>query len=198
MSDASLDHLISRLRNAEKIARKRLECGCAEDMANLDNYLDRPLRAAEKDASAILCEAARESRSEVADDADREGFRRIGIRCARLACANLDMRARARFRIYTASFVAIEADIANALVTDRTSRRLFPRMFVIPHLAVGGNRLPEGPRSPSRVCVWSQQLRIDIRIELAAQMRDALSVVLGHGFERLAAVNARINLAFHT
>ncbi|HTU69978.1 MAG TPA: hypothetical protein VMF11_06620 [Candidatus Baltobacteraceae bacterium] len=184
MSDSvRFEALFAALRSVEAEARVRLVAGCADDAARMERFLARPLGAARREAHVA--------------NLGRETFERIAMRCARTACSNVQLRARARFKIYTSELAESETRIADAIRATHlvAAKRLLPRMFTIGRFDVAGMRIPEPPAHRSEVDDWIEELRGAVRDEIGAGLQAALDRVLAHGLDRLGIVKTRIGLA---
>lgn len=196
---ARLETLFAELRSAERTARARLTAGCAEDGAAIDRFLERPIRTAEREAVDALAAIGCALEAELAKNLRRETFDRIGLTCAEAVLANVALRARARFRIYTSEIAEAELQIENAIAAfrRRSARRYIPPMFPIQRLHLDSLRLPEPPEHASEVGEWVDGLRASIRDEIRCCVDAALRRVLASGNERMGVVKTRIDLAEH-
>ncbi len=178
--------LFAALRSAERRARTRLIAGCADDAAKIDRFFERPLAAARRDARDALAANLR-----------CDAFERISTTCAQKVRANAGLRARARFRMYTNELAQAEAPIADAIAaTGRVAaKRLLPRMFSVGRIEIGEPRTPHPPERQSDIDGWIKELRACICDEISAGAKVARERVLSHGFDRLAIVKARVELA---
>jgi hypothetical protein len=163
-----------------------LIAGCADDVAKIDRFFERPLAVARRDAHDAI-----------AANLLRESLERIGATCADKVRANVGLRARARFRTYTNELAEAEAPILDAIAANRlvTAKRLLPRMFTVGRIAIDGLRAPDPPELLSEIDDWVEELYACIRNEVSASVNAALDRVLAHGFDRLAIVKMRIELA---
>ncbi|HUA07970.1 MAG TPA: hypothetical protein VMA98_01775 [Candidatus Acidoferrales bacterium] len=112
----------------------------------------------------------------------------------------MDLRARARFRMYTQELLDAEIAIAEAIAAMRVVRakRLLPRMFPIHRVALGDLRYPEPPQLASDVRDWVEELHCLVREEVRRSVESSLLRVLAQGTDRLGIVKTRIELALRT
>lgn len=178
-----LETLFAALRRVEREARLRLIAGCADDAARIERFLERPLSAARREARAA--------------NLRRDALEHIAVRCAEAVRSNVQLRARARFKIYTSELAESETRIADAIRATHlvAAKRLLPRMFAIGRINIAGMRLPEPPEHQSEIDDWIKELRRAIRDEIGACMQAALDRVLANGLDRLGVIKTRIGLA---
>ena len=192
-----MDALFTSLRDAERTARTRLLAGCEDDARRIDRYFERPLHNARAEAIALLAGMGAALEPELSGSLRHEGFEEIGRRCAERVFANVDLRLRARMRIYTGALAEIEMQIASAIASVQRvpSKHPLPRMFSTPRLAIDDLALPNAPAEVAEVPAWIKRLRARIAAELRERIDEALERVLVRGKERLGIVKTRIDLA---
>ena len=192
-----LDVLFANLRSVEHAARSRLIAGCAEDEGRLQQFFRHPLTVLERDASATMCAMGAALESDLAKNLRRDAFDRIGLGFARLVCANVGLRARARFKIYTRELADAELAIIEGIAAIRVARakRLLPKMFAIQRFTVEDLRIPAPPRSDSEIREWVDELHRLVLDEVRTTVAVSRDRVLAHGSERLGIVKSRITLA---
>ncbi len=195
---AQVETLFARLRTAEWTARAQLVAGCADDAANIERFLSRPLDRARREALEFAGGFGSILDADLARSLWREAFERIASTCAQSVFANADLRIRARFREYTNLLGIAEAGIASDLVAlhpIRTKHPL-PRMFAIVHLEFDDGALPAPPENNSDIAVWTETLHVSVRRELVARIDVALDRVLTSGSQRMGIIKTRLDLAF--
>jgi len=192
-----LEELFARLRSVEKAARARLIAGCAEDDERLEQFFANPLRVVEREALAALDGQSTNLERDLATNLRRDIFDRIGLGFGRLVCANVGLRARARFKIYAREIADAEIAIAEAIAVMRVVRakRLLPKMFAIQRVWIEDLRVPPGPEHASEVCAWVGELHRLVRDEVRCTVALSRDHVLAHGSERMGIVKTRIALA---
>jgi hypothetical protein len=192
-----MEALFAALRGAEHMARAELIAGCEDDAAKIERFFERPLRAARREAYDALAGMGAISNVDLAVHLRREAFERLGTNCAEMVCANVGLRARARFRMYANALAEAEVRIADAIAATHLvpAKRPLPRMFAIGRIDLDDFRIPDPPARSSEVDDWIEQLGIAIRDEIDAHMKVALDRVLTHGFDRLGIIKTRIDLA---
>ena len=181
-----LETLFANLRRTERCARARLLTGCATDDDRLEQFFEHPLRLLEYDAVAMLDSMG-----------GRDAFDRLGLAFARVVCANIGLRARARLKTYAKELADAEIAIAQAIAAMRIVRakRLLPKMFAIRRLAIDDLRVPEPPERASEVRDWVDELHGLVRIEVQRRIEEGRSSVLAHGTARLGIIKTRMALA---
>ncbi|MGB6984919.1 MAG: hypothetical protein WBD74_02960 [Candidatus Aquilonibacter sp.] len=178
-----LEALFIDLRSIERAARVRLLAGCAEDEARIEEFFERPLCKAKTDATLAL--------------ARQDGFDRIALTFARAVWANVNLRLRARFKIYTSELADAEIAIALAIAATRTARakRHLPRMFALQRVRIDEAPAPDAPRHASEIATWVEELHGLVRDEVRRSVTISLGRVLAQGTNRLGVVKTRIDLA---
>jgi len=199
-TSSRLETLFANLRSVERDARARLAAGCAEDDARIERYFERPLGIARDNAVAALAAMGCALESDLARNLRRESFERIAMGFARLVSANVDLRARARFRLYTQELADAEIAIAEAIAALRVvhAKRLLPRMFAIQRIAVDDLHYPDPPENSAEIDDWVEELHALVRSAVRRCVKASLARVLVHGSDRLGIVKTRINLALRT
>jgi len=192
-----LEELFARLRSVEKAARARLVAGCAEDDERLEEFFVHPLRVLEREALAALDGQGTNLERELATNLRRDAFDRIGLGFGRLVCANIGLRARARFKLYARELADAEIAVVEAIAVMRVvrARHLLPKMFAIQRVSIEDLRVPPGPEHASEVCAWVDALHRLVRDEVRRILAVSRDYVLAHGCERMGIVKARIALA---
>jgi hypothetical protein len=202
MPEASsrLETLFANLRSVERDANARLVAGCAEDDARIERYFEGPLGLARDNAVAAFAAMGCALESDLARSLRRESFERIAMGFARLVSANVDLRARARFRLYAQELAGAEIAITEAIAALRVVRakRLLPRMFAIQRVAVDDLHYPDPPEAASEIDNWVEELHVLVRSALQRGVKASLASVLVHGSNRLGIVSTRISLALRT
>ncbi|HTX57455.1 MAG TPA: hypothetical protein VMD47_10200 [Candidatus Acidoferrales bacterium] len=195
-----LEALFADLRSIERDARARLVVGCAEDDARIERYFEKPLQILKNNAADALAAMGSGLERDLARNLRRETFDRIGMGFARLVSANVDLRARARFRLYAQELADAEIAIVQAIAAMRVVRakRMLPRMFAIQRVSVDDLRFPEPPESASEIGDWVKELHGLVREAVRRRVDAALLRVLAHGSDRLGIVKSRIDLALRT
>ncbi|HTX03578.1 MAG TPA: hypothetical protein VMD07_07840 [Candidatus Acidoferrales bacterium] len=181
----------------EKVARARLIAGCADDDARLEQFFAHPLDVVEREAIAALAGEGASLERDLANNLRQDAFDRIGLGFGRLVCANVGLRARARFKIYTREIADAEIAIAEAIAVMRVQRakRLLPKMFAIQRVTIEDLRIPAAPQQASEVPDWVDELHRLVRDEVRCSVAVSRDRVLAHGSERLGIVKTRIELA---
>lgn len=192
-----LEALFSALRGVERTARARLIAGCADDTAKIERFFERPLSAARRDAHEAMAGMGSIPNADLAVSLRREAFERIGATCAERVCANVGLRARARFRMYANALADAEARIADAIAAAHLvpAKRLLPRMFAVGRVYIDGFRIPDPPERQSEIDDWIEELRSQLQSEIWRRAQIALDRVLMSGFNRLGIIKTRIDLA---
>jgi len=192
-----LEVLFANLRSVEREARVRLIAGCAKDDACIERHFERPLRVAKSNAVAALAAMGSGLESDLARSLRRETFDRIAMGFARLVAANVDLRARARFRLYTQEIAECEVSIAEAIAALHVvpAKRLLPRMFAIHRVLVDDIRYLDPPERASDIDAWIEQLHEVVLEEMRRCVETSLLRVLAQGSARLGIVKTRIDLA---
>ncbi|MGA8841327.1 MAG: hypothetical protein WBG27_00370 [Candidatus Aquilonibacter sp.] len=192
-----LEELFTNLRRVEKAARARLIAGCAEDDARLEEFFVHPLRVVEREAIAALAGQGTGLERDLATNLGRDVFDRIGLGFGRFVCANIGLRARARFKIYAREITDAEIAIIEAIAVMRVLRakRRLPKMFAIQRVTIEDLRIPAGPEHASEVRAWVDELHRLVRDEVRRTLAASRDRVLAHGSERMGIVKTRIDLA---
>ena len=192
-----LEELFADLRNVERGARERLIAGCAEDDARLEQFFAHPLTVVEREAVAALAGEGTNLERDLANNLRRDVFDRIGLGFGRLVCANVGLRARARFKIYARELAGAEMAIVEAIAVMRVvrARRILPKMFAIQRVTIEDIRIPSAPEHASEVRAWVAELHRLVRDEVRCSVAVSRDRVLAHGSERLGIVKTRIALA---
>lgn len=192
-----LEELFANLRTVEQSARARLIAGCAEDDARLEQFFAHPLDVVEREAIAALAGEGTGLARDLRTNLRREAFDRIALGFGRSVCANVGLRARARFKIYTRELADAEIAIAEAIAVMRVVRakRLLPKMFAIHRITIEDLRIPLAPEDVSEVDDWVEQLHRLVRDEVRCTVAASRDRVLAHGSERLGIIKTRISLA---
>jgi hypothetical protein len=195
-----LEALFADLRSVERSARARLIEGCAEDDARIERYFQRALSMIRGNAVAALAAAGTGLEGDLAWSLRRETFERMAMGFAHLVSANIDLRARARFKMYVHELCEVETSIAAAIAALRVvpAKRLLPKMFAIQHMAVDDLHYPEPPEHVAEVEAWVQEVHALVRDDIRRRIEAALVRVLAQGTERLGVVKTRIDLALCT
>ena len=185
-SAAETPAVFAALRAAERTARAALIAGCEDDIATIGRFFERPLSDARRDAHDAL-----------ALNLGRDTFERIGAACADKVRANVGLRARARFRMYTTQLARAEVQISQAIAARSlvAAKRPLPRMFTVGRIEIEWLRSPDPPERFTDVDGWVEELYACLRDEVGASVRAALDRVLSRGFQRLAIIKARLDLA---
>ncbi len=194
---SQIQSLFATLRGVERTARARLIAGCADDVAKLERFFERPLAVARRDAHDALAGIGPIPDADLAANLRRETFERIGVTSAETVCANVGLRARARFKMYADELAKAEAPITDAIVATHlvAAKRPLPRMFSVGRIDIDGLRAPDPPERPSEIDGWVVDLHACIRDEISTGVKAALDRVLARGFNRLAVIKTRIDLA---
>ncbi len=194
---ARLETLFDHLRRTERVERAELLAGYMQDVARIERFLEHPLAIAQREAEAALASMGTGLESELARSLLRESFDHIANEFARLVCASVGLRMRARFRIYANALAEAEVAIAECIVAISRvpTRHPIPKMFAIHRLEIDDLHVPAPPEDTSGLKVWTRALHDAILEKLRKSVEESLRYVLTQGSDRLGVVKTRINLA---
>ena len=166
------DPRISLARKNEREARRRLEEGCASDLASMELLFAATITVARQQ----LHEAV------VRPQADLHGATEaIALACARRLYDSADIRFRARFRNYAEAVWQSEAHLLTA-----------PRRIALPHVELQALHLPP-PRAVEKpqLDAWLRALSTALREALSASVETARRKVIRRVIASSARARAR-------
>ncbi len=156
-------------RDEERAARQRLAKGCAQDIASLDELLSGPLAAARRELSDLLAGLGAFERTTTQALVYR-ATDEIAARCIECVADNVNMRFRARFRMYVDAVAQSESRLLGK-----------PRRPAVPRIDL------RAVSTPLPSAMWSQQI-VDDWIE---RLRCGIHEVVQHEVEIAQRIIAR-------